>query len=247
MAVTAAAVARPSDRGGSAGPRDDVNRDRDGMGDAVAWYDDHAETVAALYEKGTFEAVHGWLVDLLPSCPATVLDIGAGSGRDAVWLAARGYDVVAVEPSRAMRSAASRLHPDAPVRWMDDRLPGLDVVAQFGASFDLILLSAVWMHVPARDRPQAFRALTGLLKPGGILAMNFRDGPPHRKSGIHRVSLAEVEALAQDYGALAERRSEASYRLGRNDVRWIQVAIRFPGNSYSGTSMAPSGASRTIT
>ena len=197
---------------------------------SIAWYEDHAETVCALYEKGTFEIVHGWLVDLLPPCPASVLDVGAGSGRDAAWLAVRGYDVVAVEPSSAMRAVARRLHPDAAVRWIEDRLPTLSAVARSGLSFDLVLLSAVWMHVSACDRPRAFRNLTGLLRPGGILAMTFRDGPANRTSGIHRVSLAETEALARSHGALAERCSVANHRVGRKTVRWIQMAIRWPGD-----------------
>lgn len=86
------------------------------MADPVAWYDANAETVAARYEEISAEAVHDWLLDLLPLSPATVLDIGAGSGRDAAWLAAKGYDVVAVEPSGGMRDAAAQLHSGAVIR-----------------------------------------------------------------------------------------------------------------------------------
>ena len=72
------------------------------MTDAVNWYDAHAEAVSANYEEATADAIHGWMLDLLPATPATILDVGAGSGRDAAWLAAKGYDVVAVEPSASM-------------------------------------------------------------------------------------------------------------------------------------------------
>lgn len=63
------------------------------------------------YESLTFEDVHASLLDLLPAPGATILDIGAGSGRDAAWFAARGDDVFAVEPSEAMRAHARALHP----------------------------------------------------------------------------------------------------------------------------------------
>lgn len=47
-------------------------------------------------------------------------------------------------------------------------------------AFDLILLSAVWMHVPPSSRDRAFRKLITLLKLGGLLAMRShpRTAPP---------------------------------------------------------------------
>jgi len=50
------------------------------MSDAIRWYDANAEDVSRRYESVAAEIVHGWLVDLLPSAPALVLDVGAGTG-----------------------------------------------------------------------------------------------------------------------------------------------------------------------
>ena len=65
---------------------------------------------------GAYEAVpptftREWLADLLPSPPAVVIDVGAGTGRDAGAFADAGYEVIAVEPSTGMRAEAERLHP----------------------------------------------------------------------------------------------------------------------------------------
>ena len=49
------------------------------MSDAIRWYDANAEDVSRRYESVAAEIVHGWLVDLLPSAPALVLDVGAGT------------------------------------------------------------------------------------------------------------------------------------------------------------------------
>ena len=206
------------------------------MSEPVAWYDANAETVVAQYEGLTSDAVHGWLRDLLPKGTATVLDIGAGSGRDAAWLSAKGYDVVAVEPSESMRAAGGAMHAHTPIRWIDDRLPALATVSKSGLSFDLILLSAVWMHLPPSDRPRAFRKIINLLKPGGVLAITLRDGPADQARGIHRVLLEEVDGLARDHGAYVERHAEADDHLGRPGIRWIQVAIRLPDD---GTGALP--------
>ncbi|MBM4073916.1 MAG: class I SAM-dependent methyltransferase [Planctomycetes bacterium] len=131
------------------------------MSDAIRWYDANAEDVSRRYESVAAEIVHGWLVDLLPSAPALVLDVGAGTGRDAAWLASRGLEVVAVEPSRPMLAEGQRLHPSPSIRWISDSLPDLDKLFRLGLSFDLILLSAVWMHVPPADRARAFRLAEG--------------------------------------------------------------------------------------
>ena len=90
------------------------------MSDAIRWYDQNVSDVSRRYESVAAETVHGWLVDLLPIAPALVLDVGAGTGRDAAWLASRGLEVVAVEPSGAMRTEAQRLHPSPSIRWISD-------------------------------------------------------------------------------------------------------------------------------
>ena len=162
------------------------------------------------------------MLDLLPTAPATILDVGAGSGRDAAWLAAKSYEVIAVEPSANMRAAAARLHPEAKVHWISDTLPALGAVTRSGLSFDLILLSAVWMHVPAGDRPRAFRKLINLLKPGGLIAITLRHGPAEPERAIHPVSLAEVEALVRNHGALLS----AAVKQKTNSVEGTFVGLR---------------------
>ncbi|MGB8550146.1 MAG: class I SAM-dependent methyltransferase [Xanthobacteraceae bacterium] len=198
------------------------------MSDTHRWYDDNTPEIASRYESVKAEVVHAWLSDLLPSPPALVLDVGAGSGRDAAWLASRGYEVVAAEPSSAMRAEAARLHQSASIRWLSDALPALDRTFQLGLTFDVILLSAVWMHVPPKDRDRAFRKLVTLLRPGGIIAITLRFGPSERDRGFYSVSKAEIERLARERGAFIERSSDNKDELGRDEVCWTQIAVRLP-------------------
>ena len=67
-----------------------------------------------------------------------------------------------------------------------------------GLSFDLILLSAVWMHVPPADRTRAFRKLVMLLA----------------------VTQAEIERLARAHGAFVEKATDSKDELGRRAVNW---------------------------
>ena len=134
---------------------------------ASAWYNENAAAAAERHEQVSSANLFAWASDLLPSGKALVLDVGAGSGRDAAWFAGRGSSVVAVEPSTAMRAEAVRRRPGNAVRWLDDTMPTLGVTTRLGLSFDLVLVSAVWQHIPPAERDRAFRKLASLLKPGG--------------------------------------------------------------------------------
>ena len=200
------------------------------------WYDTNAASVAARYEAIDAAALHHWLPELLPTAPAAVLDVGAGSGRDAAWLASLGHEVVAAEPSAAMRGEAARLHSDPRIRWLDDALPDLDGVLRSGLAFDVVLLSAVWQQVHPSNRARAFRKLASVLKPGGVLAITLRHGPAPEGRGMHPVSLREVEDLARDHGFALMRSEPAADMQGRPEVSWTRVALRLPDD---GTGALP--------
>ena len=198
------------------------------MADPIAWYDANAEAAAARYERIAPERLHGWMADLMPAAPAAALDVGAGSGRDAAWLSSQGYEVVAVEPSPGMSAIARKRHPEPSIRWLADSLPALQRTVETGLAFDLILLSAVWMHVATTDRPMAFRRLVDLLEPGGLIALSLRQGPAEAARAMHPVSADEIRGLARDNGALIERYVTDDDHLGRPELRWTRMAVRRP-------------------
>ena len=203
---------------------------------SIAWYDRHVADVAAAYEALDPDQLHGWMRDLLPEAPGLVLDVGAGSGRDAAWLAARGLDVVALEPSGQLREQGGRLHPLPRIRWIDDQLPDLAVASRLGLRFDLLWLSAIWQHVPPVQRPRAFRKLVAVLKPGGLLLVTLRHGPADPERAMHPVSVAEIEQLARAHGLAIVRTEARADQQGRPDVSWTAMALRLPDD---GTGALP--------
>ncbi|MCC2956433.1 methyltransferase domain-containing protein [Massilia sp. IC2-477] len=194
----------------------------------IPHYDQHADQLVEQYESLAFEDVHGDLLDILPPAGATVLDVGSGSGRDAAWFAAQGYDVVAVEPSEAMLTRARQLHPSNRIHWIADSLPDLANVRRLGLSFDLILLSAVWMHVAPAARERALRKLATLLAPKGRVAISLRLGAPDTERAMYAVSLPELSNLALQFGLRIVCTSDSADRLGRSEVSWTTVVLGLP-------------------
>ena len=117
----------------------------------VSQEDANANRLSSVYEAIPATATRDWLADFLPIPPALVVNIGAGTGRDAGAFAARGYDVIAIEPSLGLRTEASRLHPSSRIQWMADSLPGLTAMSRLGVAADVVSLSAVWHHVAPLD------------------------------------------------------------------------------------------------
>lgn len=189
------------------------------------YYARAAEALAERYESVRFETVHRDFLPLLPAAPARVADIGAGTGRDAAALAALGHDVLAVEPVAELRAVGRRLHPTPATRWHADSLPALPGIEDREGSFDLILLSAVWMHLDAPARPVAMRRLHTLLAPGGRLLLSLRHGPPPADRRMYDIPAPETTALATRHGLSPLQESTGTDALGRADVHWSHLAF----------------------
>ncbi|MCM2392733.1 class I SAM-dependent methyltransferase [Streptomyces albipurpureus] len=185
------------------------------------YYADHAEVLAERYESLTFEAVYQELLSLLPALPARAADIGAGTGRDAAALTRLGYSVTAVEPVSEMREAAALRHQAVSV-WLGDALPKLSLLE---GTFDLLLLSAVWMHLTTDERPRAMARLSELLAPGGRMVVTLRHGPPPRDRRMFDVSALETVELALRYGLRLVYQGGGGDRLGRDEVHWSQLVF----------------------
>jgi SAM-dependent methyltransferase len=207
---------------------------------STRYYNQHAKALSNQYNAIDAELVHRtWLSSHLSEKPGFACDIGAGSGRDASWLAAQGWDVVAVEPSSEMRGLASaQFHPN--ITWLDDALPRLDKLRALGHRFDLILLSAVWMHVPpgSHARERAFRILTELLKPSGVLVITLRHGSDEGENterGFHEVPAQELLEYARNRAvALTDRFNEPDHV--RDHVSWETLVFTMPDD---GTGSLP--------
>lgn len=204
---------------------------------STSYYDLNADALVAQYDGVDPADVHAdWAQAHLREEPGFACDIGAGSGRDANWLAARGWEVVAVEPSALRNIAAERSH--SRVVWMNDALPDLRVLRALGRRFDLILLSAVWMHVAPKVRERAFRILSELLSPSGLLVFTLRRGGNAAENavrGFHDTSAEELIGFA-NRRAIALRSHSTQPDLTRPGIHWELLVFAMPDD---GTGSLP--------
>jgi protein-L-isoaspartate O-methyltransferase len=185
-----------------------------------------AERLSRDYEAVSFEQVHEAVLDLLPIRPSQILDVGAGSGRDAAALARRGHAVTAVEPSVAMRRRAQETHQGLGIEWIDDRLPRLTQLRRGRRRFDVILVSAVWMYLRPEDREDATGTLAGLLAPSGLLIVSLRHVEAHQRRQVVDVTDEELIQMAGRAHLSLVRRVRTGDALERREYQWATLVFR---------------------
>jgi SAM-dependent methyltransferase len=119
-----------------------------------------------------------------------VLDLGAGSGRGAVWLALRGYSVTAVDRLAEARKFGRRLAASAGVRCEFLTRDLRDPLQVPPGPWAALLLLRFF------DRPLLAR-LPDLLLPGGVVVIRCyrRAGPPAGGAAGHLVGPGELARL----------------------------------------------------
>lgn len=209
------------------------------------FYDNNAAALAKQYLSISFEQAHKSWSQFLPSIienpQARILDLGAGSGRDAKYLAElaakthlskNNIKVFAVEPAIQLALIGQKTTENLDVKWLEDSLPTLSLVTKQEVSFDLILLSAVWMHIPPSERPRSIRKLANLLKPGGKLVISLRHGQTDEDlitRKMHIVCADELKKLASDVGLFCKlETANEQDKLGRNEVSWQTLVLQLP-------------------
>ncbi len=204
-------------------------------------YAEHASELIERYESLCFADKHEEVLHLIPNTPAKALDIGAGTGADAAWLAERGHSVVAVEPTDTFRIHGITHHPSPRIEWIDDALPLLARVAHRTHEFGLVMVTAVWMHLDEHERRVAMPVIASLLAPGGNLIMALRHGPVPADRVMFTVSADETVALAEAQGlrCVLNVRNESKLAANREaGVDWSRVAFTlacpFASHAYDG-------------
>jgi 2-polyprenyl-3-methyl-5-hydroxy-6-metoxy-1,4-benzoquinol methylase len=148
---------------------------------------------------------------------ARVLDAGCGTGRVAVELARRGYDVVGVDNDASMLEVARR---SPAVRWCDADLSALEL----GERFDLVVAAGnVVVFLAEGTEQEVLRRLAAHLLPGGLLVSGWR---------TDRLSAPAYDRLAEAAGLEpVDRWSTWDRDPWRDDADWCVRVHRRPGTA----------------
>lgn len=194
---------------------------------STAGYANEAPDLLKTYEKIPAEEVHRKVLHLIPKPSARLLDIGAGTGRDAAYFASLGHKVVAVEPVDEMREGGRKLHPSPTIEWLADGLPDLPLVRGRGETFDAVLMTAVWMHLDEAERVRAMRVVGPLVAPGGALILSLRHGPIPPGRRMFDVPAEETIAQAAREGLQCVVNTlTPSVQADKPGVTWTRLAFR---------------------
>jgi SAM-dependent methyltransferase len=179
--------------------------------------------LAIKYENLSFEEIHLDLLPLIEGRTGRALDVGAGSGRDAAWLSKQGWMVTAVEPSEALLKHAKIIHSDSPIRWLADGLPELHKARLGSESFDLILLSAVWMHVDPEDTQTAVKTVAKLAAPAALVSLSVKRGDRDMARGFVDIDIDPLISCFRHYGFTLMSRSTQTQTP---HVEWTRMILR---------------------
>jgi SAM-dependent methyltransferase len=157
--------------------------------------DEYDARFTRLAAEGTY--LHGeadLVAGLLGDPPSLVLDAGCGTGRVAIELARRGYEVAGIDVEAAMLDSARAKAPD--LEWI---LGDLSTAALPEARFDLVVAAGnVMIFLELGTEAAVVANLARTLVPGGLLVAGFQIG--------RQLTLARYDALATPAGlALVHR------------------------------------------
>lgn len=120
-----------------------------------------------------------WVVQELSGvAPGSALDAACGEGRNAIWLAEQGWDVVAVDFSgvaleragQAQSEAEARVGVPLQIEWVQ-----ADLTAENKSPVQHKLVLVAYVQVEAYERTPLLRASAATLAPGGTLLVIAHD------------------------------------------------------------------------
>jgi SAM-dependent methyltransferase len=162
-------------------------------------FDQLAASGADMHGEATFVESYG---------PGSVLDAGCGTGRVAIELSRRGYEVVGIDMDPAMLQAARQKAPHLP--WITADLADPDLADPdhgIGRRFDIIVMAGnVLIFVAPGTEGKVLANMAAHLTPGGILVSGYSLTPGGLSVRAHDELAARCGLFLEDRWSTWDRR-----------------------------------------
>ena len=194
------ASVEPGLRGGDTEDMSEHNHDAEFLRDAEFWNERYRSS-GRVWSGNPNPQLVAEVADLVPG---RALDVGCGEGADAIWLARRGWDVVATDISSVALERAAQHARDsdaaasARIEWRQADLVSSPPEPD---SFDLV--SAQFMHLPPEPRTRLFTALAASVQAGGTLLV-VGHHPSDLATGVPRPPKPDLFYSADDVASLLD-------------------------------------------
>jgi len=179
-------------------------------------FEKHYRRLVERYNTYDTEKVHQkWIFDTRFK-GLNILDVGSGSGRDALYYSSHGAKVTAIDFSSSMVRYAKAKDTSNTVNWIVDELPKLDT-QKHNPTFDLIVATAVFMFLSPEEQILALKRLFELLCNKGRLIITFKEDLEDdctNELSPHFIS------TAQNLGFEVQVVDGGKDSSGRKDVTW---------------------------
>lgn len=168
------------------------------------------------------------LADELSGTPGRALDLGCGTGRDAVYLAGRGWTVTGVDgvPKAIDRARRRAQNAGAEVTWVLGDVTALESLG-IGDGYQLVLDRGCFHGLSDEGRRRCAEGITAVTAPGARMLM-YAFQPRSRGMGPEGISREELEGYFRDRWRLVSATPETQTKLPRwlGDVRptWYRFA-----------------------
>lgn len=202
--------------------------------ETLEYYEHNAGRFVQDTGEARMEEVQRRFLSYIPA-GGRIIDLGCGSGRDALAFSQAGYEVLCVDGSPAM-CAAARARTGLPAERV--------ICATFGnfvprEKVEGVFACASLLHLHREELVPVIRKYAGILVPGGCFYLSFKYGTfSGMRNGRYFTDLTE-ESLAEILSAVpglrpAEVFVTADVRPGRGQERWLNALCVRSGGERSG-------------
>jgi len=200
------------------------------MKNTINYYEKNANSLISRYESADISDLQDFLINTFTK-ESQLLEIGCGSGRDAMFMTKHNYNIIGIDGSSNMIEEAKNIHPELLGKLFQKILPN-DL--QFDREFDGIYSIATLMHLTKTDIKKTILKIYNLLNQNGKFLMSislFRDDID--KNGFDEkgrfflvLNFEEWIKICEDSGFKIIETKRNKDGLNRNGIEWLTLVAQ---------------------